>query len=169
MEIDLETREVYYKDKRIGVTAIFLWPVPEKEEEIMMAETDNLTIHGKVREIRVQHIRGYGFQKLIQVEYNYSLTCIYKGRYTSIVRSVVVYYDIDTGIMVKGILPPEPLLLIADIMAIAPYVRIVKTDVDIGPSDTMFELGTIILRILYIVLLVSPIILAIFVIIKRRE
>ena len=169
MEIDLETREVYYKDKRIGVTAIFLWSIPEQEEKIEITRIDNLTIYGKVKETRIQHIRGYGFQKSIHIYYSYSLTGVFKGLNQLIDIETDAYYDIDTGIMLEGSFSPDPLLLIAEVKDLDAYIEIIKTNVDIGPSDALTELGTTILRILYIAFLVSPIILAIFILRKIRR
>ena len=52
--------------------------------------------------------------------------------------------------MLEGSFSPDPLLLIAEVKDLDAYIEVIETNVDIGPSDTLTELGTIILRILYI-------------------
>ncbi len=169
--IDTDSRKLYYNNREIGITSIFLNKVSSYKEKdrIFLSSFDTTKITGAVTGTRVYPITGYGYQKTIEVTYNFSRNTLYHGKkYKMGIYGAPLYYDVDTGILLKGAFELDPLLYILGITILhGGEIILVETNIDIGPSDTASELRYLLGRILYIMIIVAPIIVASYIIYRK--
>lgn len=171
VKINLENRSVQYKGEEVGITAVFLWPIPEKNDPIDLTKIYETTIKGRVGDNVITLIPGYGYQETFTVSYNYTLIGVFDSHnYTLQGENISRRYDTDTGIFLYGGLDLEPLLLVAGVKAITGnYMVLKKTSIDIGPSDIATEIYYTIMKILLAILIVAPIVIAILLFKKFRR
>ena len=171
VRVNLNNRKVYYKGKEIGMTAMFLWPIPHKYEEVNLTRVYEKNIKGKVEKTNVMFIPGYGHQKAVSVRYNYTVVGFFNNHnYTLQGEGVSVLYDTDTGILLCGELDLEPLFIVAGVNTMTGnHVTLKKTNVDIGPSDMATEIYFLAMKILFVAIVIAPIVIAIYILRRKRS
>ena len=165
VEINVETREVYYKGKNMGVTSIYLWPSPSRGRRVKLIKIGNYTIYGNVSGVDAYSTDCCGPQEAIKVNYTFSLTFPVGG----VSGSGELYYDIDTGLLLS-LSELDPLFLVAGFYILFGPSSLSDTNIDIGPSYAPIMIRYLLIRILFYIMIVSPLIIAIvtYILIRKK-
>ncbi|RLE91424.1 MAG: hypothetical protein DRN04_12820 [Thermoprotei archaeon] len=168
IEVVLETREVYYKGKKVGITGLFIWPLPQVGKKITLVGIYDKVFEGVVSKESIEasllHFKPQD-QWVYIVYFNATLWTVEGRRYSA---KGVNFYDTDTGLLIWGIPMPEPVFLAVGIKAFLWPMWLVDTNVDIGPPVVWRSISLFLPRFIGIVVAVIPLIIAIIVILWRR-
>ena len=149
----------------MGKTVLFIFNPPTKGT-ILLTEYDRKKLVGRV-ERKLCTPTKYGYQDAVvivsesEVEVYIDSFCVGGDFYGE--------YDLDTGILLRGgIFIVSTLKALNIKVAHASFRDIVDTNIDLGPPNLFEELKMWIFRILFILLLCSPVIAVIIYLWKRK-
>ena len=166
VRLNTETREVYYGGERLGITALYIWPPPQEGGEVELLEYRGRMILGDALETRVIDTWCCGPQRAVVVNGSCPLTI---GKLRGKV-DIMYAYDLETGLLMDSLPQLDPLTLCAGVVLTFPdFAFLEDANIDLGPPDFATLLKYMLIKLLFALLIASPLIIAAYIILRRRR